>query len=500
MADADAIVIGSGPNGLVAAAHLARAGMRVLVLEAARVPGGAARTAELTLPGYAHDVGAAFFPFGEVSPALMPLALGEVGLRFRHAEMDSAHPAPDGTCAAIGRDPDATARAFGVDGDRFREIQRWITREHASLLPALLGSFPAIGAGLAMGVDNGLTLASIAMHSGRSFGSRFQSEAARRVVPGLGLHADVGPDDPFGAVVGFMLAALASCAGFPVAEGGAGSITSALQRRVEEHGGEIVCGTHVDEILVHQGRAVAVRTSEGEEIAAKRAIVADVGAPALYLKMLARAHVPARLVRSMERYPYAWGTFKMDWALDGPVPWKIPICRRSAVVHVGDSVDDLARFTREVRAGKLPARPYLVIGQQSLCDPTRAPAGKHVLYGYTHVPSYLEGGWAAHREAFADSIEERLEELAPGFRALVAARSIHAPPDLEAMNENLVGGDLGGGTAQITNQLCFRPSFPWFGHRTPVRGLYLGSSYAHPGTGVHGACGWNAAMAALADA
>jgi len=141
-----------------------------------------------------------------------------------------------------------------------------------------------------------------------------------------------------------------------------------------------------------------------------------------------------------------------------------------------------------------------VIGQQSLCDPTRAPAGKHVLYGYTHVPSYLEGGWAAHREAFADSIEERLEELAPGFRALVAARSIHAPPDLEAMNENLVGGDLGGGTAQITNQLCFRPSFPWFGHRTPVRGLYLGSSYAHPGTGVHGACGWNAAMAALADA
>ncbi|MCS6898796.1 MAG: FAD-dependent oxidoreductase, partial [Myxococcales bacterium] len=219
----------------------------------------------------------------------------------------------------------------------------------------------------------------------------------------------------------------------------------------------------------------------------------------LYLRLLRREHVPGFVRRSMYRFPQGWGTFKIDWALCGPVPWRSPEARQAAVVHAGDSVEDLARFTTEVRAGKLPSHPYLVLGQQSLLDPTRAPTGHHTLYGYTHVPATLPGGWRAHRERFADAIEERIEELAPGFRKLIEGRCLHDPTDLERHNENLVGGDLGGGTAAVTHQFIFRPVFPYFRYRTPVQRLYLCSSYAHPGTGVHGACGYNAALAALAD-
>jgi phytoene dehydrogenase-like protein len=190
----------------------------------------------------------------------------------------------------------------------------------------------------------------------------------------------------------------------------------------------------------------------------------------------------------------------VDWALSGPVPWTVEEARASAVVHAGESVDDLARFTREARAGALPERPYLVIGQQSLADPTRAPAGKHTLYCYTHVPSRPDGGWDAARESFADCVEARIEELAPGFRASILGRHIMAPPDLEAWNENLVGGDLGGGSNAWHRQLVFRPLFPYFRYRMPVKGLYLCSSYAHPGAGVHGMCGANAALIAARDA
>jgi phytoene dehydrogenase-like protein len=231
-----------------------------------------------------------------------------------------------------------------------------------------------------------------------------------------------------------------------------------------------------------------------------RAVLADVGAPALYFRLLEAKDVPGWLARSVRRFRYGWGTFKMDWALSGPVPWTVAEARASAVVHAGDSVADLISFTRQVRAGQLPDNPYLVIGQQSLVDPSRAPTGGHTLWAYSRVPNEMPGGWAQHREAFADRIERRIEGLAPGFRELIRARAIHSPADLEAMDENLVGGDLGGGSARFTQQLFFRPAFPYFRYRTPVRGLYLASASAHPGAGVHGACGLNAARAALADA
>jgi phytoene dehydrogenase-like protein len=212
-----------------------------------------------------------------------------------------------------------------------------------------------------------------------------------------------------------------------------------------------------------------------------------------------RAHVPGRVVRRMERFEQAWGTFKMDWALTAPTPWTVGAARESAVVHAGDSLDDLSRFTGQVRRGELPENPYLVIGQQTLPDPSRAPPGHHVLWAYTHVPPRLEGGWPAHAEAFADVVEKRIEGLAPGFRSRILARRIVTPDDLQAMDANLVGGDLGGGSNAWNRQLVFRPVFPYFRYRMPVRGLYLCSSYAHPGAGVHGMCGYNAAERVVRD-
>lgn len=494
----DAIVVGSGPNGLTAAAYLARAGCSVLVLEAAAEPGGAVRTREVTRPGFLHDLGAAFFPFGQTSPALLPLDLPGAGLVFRHAPLDSAHPAPDGTCAALARDVDAAAATLGEDGAAWRRIAAWHGRTGPRLLDALLSTLPALGPMLRFGPLNLLRLAQVALSSGRGFASRtFRTEAARRVVPGLALHTDVGPDDPCGAIVGFMLALLSSSGGFAVPEGGAGAITRALLHRVEERGGVLRCGARVERVIVRDGRAVAVRLEGGEEIQARRAVVADVAAPALYLRLLDPAHVPPRILRAMQRFKHGFGTFKVDWALDAPVPWANEPCTRAAVVHAGDSLDDLAAFTAAVRAGELPERPYLVIGQQSLADPTRAPAGRHTLWAYSRVPSTIPGGWEAARDRFADRVDARIEQLAPGFRTHILERVAWSPDDLHAMNENLIGGDLGGGSAGIRHQLFFRPVFPYFRHRTPIAGLYLGSSYTHPGAGVHGACGRNAALAAL---
>jgi phytoene dehydrogenase-like protein len=496
----DAVVIGSGPNGLVAAATLARHGWSVLVLEAHNRPGGAVYSEELTLPGYVHDVGAAFFPFGAVSPAFHFLDLESAGLRWLHCRRDSCHPAPDGTSVAISRDVDLAAASFGADGDAWRRLAEWQGRMGDRLPGALLAPLPAVGPALRLGPLNLLRLGVAGLSTPAGFSRRtFRTEAARRVVPGLALHVDLGPEDAAGAGLGLVLALLAGGPGFPVPAGGARAITEALLRRLREHGGGLRLGAHVDEVLVRRGRAVAVRTGRGDEVPVRRAVLADVGAPALYLSLLRPRHVPGLVRESLKRFRYGWGTFKVDWALAGPVPWASAEARESAVVHAGDSVDDLIAFTRQVRAGHLPANPYLVIGQQSLADPSRAPAGGQTLWAYSHVPSALAGGWRHYRERFADRIEERIEGLAPGFRGRIRSRSVHSPEDLEAMDENLVGGDLGGGSARLTQELFFRPTFPYFRYATPVRGLYLASASAHPGAGVHGACGFNAARIALRE-
>ncbi len=496
----DAVVIGSGPNALVAAATLARHGWQVLVLEAQSRPGGAVYSLESTLPGYVHDVGAAFFPFADDSPAFRFLDLTGAGLEWRNARRESAHPAPDGTCVSISRDVDLTAEAFGADGPAWRRLARWQQAMGERLAAALLAPLPGLGPALHLGPINLLRLARAGLATPAGFARRhFRTEAARRVLPALALHVDLGPEDVAGNGLGLVLALLAAHSGFRIPIGGARAITEALLLRLGEWGGSVQLDTHVDGIVVRGRRAVAVRTDRGDEIPFRRAVLADVGAPALYLKLLPAERVPSWVRQSMRRFRYGWGTFKMDWALSGPVPWSAEQARESAVVHAGDSIADLIAFTRQARAGQLPRNPYLVIGQQSLVDGSRAPADGHTLWAYSRVPSAPDGGWHRHREAFADRIEERIEGLAPGFRRLVRARAIHSPSDLEAMDENLVGGDLGGGSARIDQQLFFRPVFPYFRYRTPFGGVYLASASTHPGAGVHGACGFNAARMALAD-
>ncbi|HEV2946777.1 MAG TPA: NAD(P)/FAD-dependent oxidoreductase [Gemmataceae bacterium] len=496
----DAIVVGAGPNGLAGGANLARQGWRVLVLEAKSRPGGALYSEELTLPGYLHDVGAAFFPFADDSPAFRYLDLKGAGLQFQNAPFESCHPAPDGTCAAISRDIERSVRTFGPDGDAWRRLAEWQQSMADRLSAALLSPLPSLGPAWRLGIVNLMKMGLFGFRTSAGWSRRyFQTEAARRIIPALALHVDLGPDDMTGAGLGLVLALLAAGSGFRVPIGGAKSITQALIRRLEEHAGRVQLNCRVNSVVVRDRKVAAVRTDAGDEIPVRHAVLADVGAPALFLKLLDNRWVSGWLRNSMRRFRYGWGTFKMDWALSGPVPWSAAEARESAVVHAGDSIDDLAAFTHEVRSGLLPTNPYLVIGQQSLVDPSRAPPGGHTLWAYSHVPSRVDGGWPKYRELFADRIEQRIETLAPGFRALVQARAIHSPADLESMDENLVGGDLGGGSARWPQQLFFRPAFPYFRYRTPVRGLYLASASTHPGAGVHGACGFNAAQMAIRD-
>lgn len=475
----------------------------MLVLETnPRRPGGALGSEEWTRPGFVHDVGAGFFPFGRSSPAFRALDLESAGLVWQNAELESCHPALDGSYACIARDPELSALHFGsaADGRAWRRLAEFHRSIEPRLLETLLEPFPALGPAWRLGARNLLRVASMFAKSGRRLSrGLFRSEAARRVLPCLALHVDVGPDDWFGAALGYVLGLTASTGGYAVPRGGAQSITNALVTLLERHGGRLRLGSRVTRIITHGNRATGVLLESGEEIRATRAVLADTSAPSLLLNLLKEEQVPNGLLRKMRKFPLGFGTFKLDLALSDSVPWTVPEARRSAVVHAGESLDDLSRFVREVRSGKLPEQPYLVIGQQSIIDRTRAPLGGQTLYVYSRVPSELPGGWDAARERFADSIVNRIEGLAPGFSSLVLARKAHAPNDLERMNANLLGGDLGGGSNAWNRQLLFRPAFPYFRYRMPVSRLYLCSSYAHPGAGVHGMCGYNAARIAARD-
>jgi len=512
----DAVVIGSGPNGLVAANLLADEGWDVVVLEAQADPGGAVRSAELIEPGFVNDLFSAFYPLAAASPTIKALDLGAHGLRWLRAPLVLAHPAADGTCPVISTDIDETAASLDAlapgDGEAWRRLFEQWQRVGPALIEALCSPFPPVRAGLRLlGTQRPselLRLARFMVLPVRSLGEEeFTSDGARRLLAGTALHTDLSPEATLGATFGWLLASLGQDVGWPVPEGGAGQLTAALVKRFEQAGGTVRCNSAVTEVIVRGGRAVAVRTAGGEEVDARRAVIADVSAPALFLRLLAAEHLSASLLDDVGRFHWDLATAKVDWTLNGPIPWLAEAAQRAGTVHVGDSLDALTVQAAQQAVGLVPDPPFILVGQQALADPSRQPPGKATAWGYTHVPHHIRGdagedgitGKWDEREAaaIADRMEAEIERLAPGFRALVRGRHVFTPPGLEAANANLAGGATNGGTAQLHQQLVFRPT-PGLGRaETPLAGLFLGSSSAHPGGGVHGACGANAAKAAI---
>jgi phytoene dehydrogenase-like protein len=501
---ADAIVIGAGPNGLVAANVLASAGWSVVVVEAQDQPGGAVKSGELTgEPGFTHDLFSAFYPLGAGSPAMRAMELERYGVRWRRSPLVLAHPTRDGTCASLSQDVDETAESLerfaSGDGDAWRKLYRLWERVGDDLLDALLGApFPPVRAAsrLALSLRRDLIrFLRFAVLPVRTLAEEaFTGEGAKRLLAGNALHADFAPEASGSGIYGWLLASLGQQLGWPVPEGGAGELTRALVRRLEAHGGELLLGARVDEVIVRKGRAVGVRTADGRELDARRAVLADVEVGSLYLDLVGRQHIPGRVLSDLRRFDRDPGTVKVDWALDAPIPWEHPDARRAGTLHIAEGIDALTVHASELARKLAPSEPFLLMGQYSMTDPTRQPEGRETAWAYTHVPQ----AWDEREvDALVARMEAQVEALAPGFRDLVRARHVFTPGKFQKHDSNLIGGALNGGTAQIHQQLVFRPT-PGLGRpSTPIRGLYLASASAHPGGGVHGSCGANAARAAL---
>ena len=494
----DAVVIGSGPNGLVAANMLADAGWSVTVIEAQDVPGGAVKSGEHLEPGYVDDQFSAFYPLAAASPAIRQLELERFGLEWAHGPLALAHPASDGTCAVLSRDLDETAASLenfaAGDGDAWRRLYAYWGKAGSPLLDAMTTPFPPVRAGLRLAFAlrrELLEFTRLGLLSVRRLADEhFRGQGGGRLLAGNAMHTDLLPESSLGGFFGWFLSTLGQTHGYPCVRGGAGNLTAALVHRLEARGGQVVCGSRVNGIVVERGVARAVTTDAGD-VAADKAVLASVHAVSLYLELLPRAAVPNRVLRAIERFEHDPATFKVDWTLDGPIPWAAADARRAPVVHVADSLDELSVTQSELARGVVPTKPFLVLGQYSMADPSRMPDGKEVAWAYTHLPRNVEPG------PLADRMEDRIEALAPGFRGLVRKRGVWTPADLERANENLRGGSLNAGTAQLHQQLVFRP-IPGLGRpETPVRRLYLASASAHPGGGVHGGPGAIAAKAAL---
>jgi len=512
----DAVVIGAGPNGLVAANHLLDRGWSVLVLEAQPGVGGAVRSADDVHPGFVHDTFSAFYPLAAASPAIQRMRLEEHGLTWVHAPAVLGHPTLDGEWAILHRDREVTAQLMEArhpgDGEQWLGLCRDWDRIGDQLVGALITPFPPVRAGLSMlarlpsvgGLSFVKTLATPAMGLGRT---RFGGPGARLLMAGNGGHADIPLDALGSGLMGLLLTMLGQTVGFPVPQGGAGNLTRAMARRAESLGGEVRCSCEVTAIDVYDGRATGVRTADGLRVRATKAVLADVVAPKLYGGLVAEQNLPERTRRGMQRFEMDPSTIKVDWALSGPVPWASAPPYDPGTVHVADSVEQMAEASSQVAANVIPAEPFMLAGQMTTTDPTRSPAGTESMWAYTHVPQQtdrdagddgLTGRWDHDElERMADRMQERFERLAPGFGSRVLSRRVLGPRELEERDANLVGGGINGGTSQIHQELVFRP-VPGLGRaETSIAGLYLASASAHPGGGVHGACGMNAARAAV---
>lgn len=518
----DAVVIGAGQNGLVAANRLADAGWDVLVLEQQPTPGGAVRSDRDVHPDFVHDTFSAFYPLSAASPALSRLQLDRWGLEWSHAPAVVGNPDPSGGWALLYREPGRTAASLDAlhpgDGAVWLDLFEQWQKISPGLIESLLTPFPPVRGGLRLAAAipkaGGLDVLRTLVESSDTLTSRFAGTGARMLIAGNAAHADLHPQGMGSGLFGLMLAMLGQQVGFPAPTGGAGQLIAAMVRRLEAGGGRLRCSAAVTRIEVRDGRAVAVHTADGERIEARRAIIADVTAPQLYGGLVPFSDLPARVESSMRRFQWDPGTVKVDWALSGPIPWAGDPAVAPGYVHLADSVAELSTGHSRIQDGILPRLPYLLVGAMTTTDPSRSPAGTEAVWSYTHVPRRILGDAGARSERevissrwtrddaerMADRMQARIEKHAPGFGDRVMARRVLSPRDLESRNANLVGGALGGGSSDVSQQLVFRP-IPGLGRaETPVKGLYLGSSSAHPGGGVHGAAGNNAARAALAHA
>jgi phytoene dehydrogenase-like protein len=502
----DAVVVGAGHNGLVAANLLADAGWDVVVLEATDAPGGAVRSAEITAPGFHSDLCSAFYPLAVTASPLAHLDLERYGLTWTHAPAVVAHALPDGRAAVLSRDLDATAASVGGfaagDAAAWRDMYDVWRRVSGPLLRSLMSPFPPVRGATALlrlgGLADAVRLARLFLLPVRTLGDElFTGEGAKLLLTCLALHTDLSPDDAASGGYGWLLAMLGQQFGYPVPVGGAQRITDALTARLAAAGGTVHCQAPVDRIVIGAGRALGVRTADGRLWRARRAVLADVPAPELYRDLVGHAHLPARMRDDLGSFRWDNATLKVDWALSAPVPWKNPAVAPAGTVHLGGDVAALSRFAADLAAGQVPAQPFLLAGQMSTADPTRSPAGTETMWAYTHLPRRHEWPAADVAEHVA-RMEQTIEDCAPGFRDLIVGRHVAGPDDLQRHNPSLIGGAVNGGTSAAFQQLIFRP-VPGLGRAdTPVDSLYLASSSAHPGGGVHGAPGANAARAALA--
>lgn len=499
----DAVVIGGGPNGLVAANALADAGWDVLLAEAEATVGGAVRSGFVTADGFSTDLFSAFYPLAAASPVIRDLDLHAHGLRWVHAPDVLAHPLPSGECAVLSRDLERTAT--NLDGFAAGDGQAWIDmaqqwrRLRTPLMNALFTPFPPIRSVLRLlrtvRSSGAIDLARLAVLPVRRLAQEaFDGTGAALLLTGNAMHSDIPPDAAGSGVFGWLMSMLAQDVGFPVPEGGAGRLAEALAARFTAAGGAVRTGLPVTSVRIDGGRATGVLTADGNAVLARRAVLADVSAPALYTELVGLDRLPSGMRAALARFQWDPGTLKVNWALGAPIPWSAAGVRGAGTVHLGVDVDGFVGYSADLAVGRLPQTPYLLFGQMTTADPTRSPSGTESAWAYTHVPA------RASAEALArhvDRVEQAVERLAPGFGELVIGRHVQTPGDIRAADRNLVGGATNGGTAAPHQQLVFRPTVGLGRPETPIDGLFLAGASAHPGGGVHGACGWNAARAAL---